>query len=492
MIVNRIYRWARKQPGKTAVILNNRAISYLTFARAIDTTRRFLEAQNLPASTLAVVVSMNLFDAWLLVMAARSLGMTTIVVRSIDQAGTLKLRRVSCLLAHQNYQAELQPNNDSLAGVRRVIVPEAVYANIHAGEPPRQLSARPPLGGHILYTSGTTGAYKKLLVEGATEDQRNAARAQMSDITRETLFHALYFGLWTGIGFKTPSAVWRSGGGVIIDQTAEANANFLRHPITFAQTTPGTLRPIVGARDPSAGPVQGLLLRCGGGFVPESLARQAVDRISRDFVVGFSSTEMANSLMQSRFETTEDLVWLRPRTEGRVQVVDENGDECPPGVEGELRALVTDGDSTAYLDDDEASAQVFRDGFFYPGDAAVRRADGRIRVLGRTADVINVNGVKHALAPIEQRVQQILGVEEVCIFSGLSEGGVEELVVAVQSERDLDTLDVERALGASGLFESIRVEFFREFPRTTAGLAKTRRSELRRLAFERANYTTPT
>jgi acyl-coenzyme A synthetase/AMP-(fatty) acid ligase len=123
---------------------------------------------------------------------------------------------------------------------------------------------------------------------------------------------------------------------------------------------------------------------------------------------------------------------------------------------------------------------------------AVRRADGRIRVLGRTADVINVKGVKYALAPIEQRLQQNLGVEDVCLFTGLSEGGVEELVVAVQSERDLDALEVERALGASDLFENIRVETFREFPRTTAGLAKVRRSELRRLAFERATHAKST
>jgi acyl-coenzyme A synthetase/AMP-(fatty) acid ligase len=273
----------------------------------------------------------------------------------------------------------------------------------------------------------------------------------------------------------------------VVDQTPERDANFLAYPITYASTTPATLRPIVEARDPSAEPVDGLLLRCSGGFVPETLARQAVARICRNFVVGFASTEIADRLMQSRFETVEDLVWLLPRAEGRVEVVDGDGVECPPGVEGELRAFIAAGDSTGYLDDDEASGQVFRDGYFYPGDMAVRRADGRIRVLGRTGDVINVNGVKYAVAPIEQRLQQSLGVEEVCLFTGLSDGGVEELFVAIQSKSDLDPLDVERALGASALFEKIRVEFFREFPRTTAGLAKTRRSELRRLVVGRAN-----
>jgi len=485
LIVNQIYRWAHEQPFKTAVIANHRVIDYRAFVRAIDATRRFLQAQQVVPSTVAAAVTTNVLDAWLIVMAARSLGLTTIMVESIGQADELQLRNVGYVIVPQRHQANLQPQPASLAGARRLIVPQDIYADANEGDVPAPPSETQPIGGHILYTSGTTGSYKKLLVDGAVEDQRNAARAQMNGFDRNTLFHALFFGLWTGIGFKTSSAAWRSGGGVVIDQTPERSANFLAYPITYAQTTPATLRPIVDARDPSAGPVESLLLRCGGGFVPESLARAAVARISRNFFVGFSSTEMANSLMQSRFETVEDLVWLRPRVEGSVEVVDEDGIECPPGVEGELRALITENDSTGYLDDEEASAQMFRGGYFYPGDMAVRREDGRIRVLGRTADVINVNGVKYAVAPIELRVQQQLGVDEVCLFTGLSEAGVEELVVAVQTKEDLDPRAVQRALGASGLFEQIRVETFREFPRTTAGLAKTRRSELRRRVFDR-------
>src|SRR5580704_13910687 len=154
MIVNHIYRWAHEKPGKTALIANNRELNYLAFARAIDTTYRFLTAQNLPPSTVAVVVSASVLDGWLLVMAARALGLTTIVTESIAQADTLKLRNVSCLLAHQHDQANLLPTSDSLADARRVIVPEAIYANVDAGDPPRPLTASPPLGGHILYTSG--------------------------------------------------------------------------------------------------------------------------------------------------------------------------------------------------------------------------------------------------------------------------------------------------------------------------------------------------
>ena len=39
-----------------------------------------------------------------------------------------------------------------------------------------------PFGGHILYTSGTTGTYKKLKLNGATEDKEKClTRARFFD-----------------------------------------------------------------------------------------------------------------------------------------------------------------------------------------------------------------------------------------------------------------------------------------------------------------------
>ena len=98
----------------------------------------------------------------------------------------------------------------------------------------------------------------------------------------------------------------------------------------------------------------------------------------------------------------------------KVQIVDEEGRDCSPGQEGDLRVLVRETDVTSYLDDEAASAKFFRDGYFYPGDIAVGRSDGRIRILGRAADVLNLQGQKIAVAPLEQRVQEFLGVSTVC------------------------------------------------------------------------------
>src|SRR5262249_7754736 len=180
------------------------------------------------------------------------------------------------------------------------------------------------------------------------------------------------------------------------------------------------------------------------------------------------------------FTATKDMHWLSPGDGRTVQIVDERGNEC---LEGELRIPLTDIDCTSYLDDQEASAKVFRNGFFYPGDMAVRRADGRIRIRGRVDEVLNVQGRKHAVAPIEHAIQHQLGVDEVCVFSGLNAAGNEELAVAIQSARQLSRPELEGVARWFASFERVRFMVLNEFPRTDTGTRKTRRSMLKKLVF---------
>jgi acyl-coenzyme A synthetase/AMP-(fatty) acid ligase len=145
--------------------------------------------------------------------------------------------------------------------------------------------------------------------------------------------------------------------------------------------------------------------------------------------------------------------------------------------------LLSELDCQNYLDDEEASARVFRDGFFYSGDRAVRRGDGRIRILGRTADVVIVQGDKIAAAPMEQKIQRRLQVDEVCMFSGLSNEGHEELVIAIQTDRNIPRSELE-SLASNFRRAKVRFWVHRAFPRAQSGMKKTNRRELRKLVFE--------
>lgn len=216
---------------------------------------------------------------------------------------------------------------------------------------------------------------------------------------------------------------------------------------------------------------------------PRDMAEEAFRFLSARCVIQYASTELVSPTMSAALTDKIDCHWLSPVPGWTIEVVDDRGIECPVDREGELRVLLTEFDCATYLDDEAMSAKVFRDGYFYSGDMAVKRADGRIRILGRTVDVLNVEGQKFATAPIEQAIQRQLGVDEVCLFTGLSDAGVEELVVALQTDRPLAKPDLDAVARDYAIFARVRFVAMKEFPRTPTGLRKTLRPVLRKLVF---------
>src|ERR1700693_1635620 len=107
MIVDRIYEWAKRQPDKTAVIWNDVSLSYRSFSNAIRTACDFFQRENLPVGRTAIVLVPGLLDAWIIVMALRSLGLDTISVYSVEEGEALKIRDVACVVITQMDAAAL-------------------------------------------------------------------------------------------------------------------------------------------------------------------------------------------------------------------------------------------------------------------------------------------------------------------------------------------------------------------------------------------------
>jgi acyl-coenzyme A synthetase/AMP-(fatty) acid ligase len=172
----------------------------------------------------------------------------------------------------------------------------------------------------------------------------------------------------------------------------------------------------------------------------------------------------------------EDVEWLLQQPQRDVSIVNDNGVPTGPNEEGFLRVALNDLDFTSYHEE-AGSKSALVDGHFYPGDLAVRRADGRIRILGRVDDVINLQGQKFAVAPIEQNLQQHLHADEVCLFGQLNNAGQEELIVAIQSSSPPSQAKLDDIRKQFKAFEFVRFHVLDEFPRTDTG--KVRRIILR-------------
>jgi acyl-CoA synthetase (AMP-forming)/AMP-acid ligase II len=131
----------------------------------------------------------------------------------------------------------------------------------------------------------------------------------------------------------------------------------------------------------------------------------------------------------------------------RVEAVDERGAVVPPGEMGRLR-VKTKWMSLGYLDDPEATARKFRDGWFYPGDVAVIGPGGELKILGRADDLINIGGKKYLPAGLEDLLMKHAIAGDVAVASLPGVDGIEELCVAVAGPHGSDREVVDRILNA--------------------------------------------
>ena len=128
-----------------------------------------------------------------------------------------------------------------------------------------------------------------------------------------------------------------------------------------------------------------------------------------------------------------------------LQIVDDEDNEVPQGEVGIVR-YKRPGMTTSYYKNPAASAEFFKDGFFYPGDIGLLDVQGRLVLEGRTNEVINIGGVKLNPEVIDKIALAQLGVVDCATFSIPGEAGVERLAIALVIDADFNPQLFEKAM----------------------------------------------
>jgi crotonobetaine/carnitine-CoA ligase len=140
----------------------------------------------------------------------------------------------------------------------------------------------------------------------------------------------------------------------------------------------------------------------------------------------------------------------RPRPGVSVRVVDENDCEVEAGTVGEL-ILRTDtpwGMNHGYLNNPEATAKAWRNGWFHTGDAFRVDAEGNYFFVDRMKDAIRRRGENISSFEVETEVCAHPAVKEAAAVAVPSEHAEDEVLVAVSLAEgaDLDPAELVRFL----------------------------------------------
>src|SRR5690606_18054254 len=99
--------------------------------------------------------------------------------------------------------------------------------------------------------------------------------------------------------------------------------------------------------------------------------------------------------------------------------VDATGTPVDKGFVGEVR-IRSESCVMGYLDADATAAnaeEVFRDGWFYLGDAGILSDTNMLTIVGRTKELMNFGGVKVAPDAIEAALRECPGVMDIAAFA---------------------------------------------------------------------------
>ena len=144
--------------------------------------------------------------------------------------------------------------------------------------------------------------------------------------------------------------------------------------------------------------------------------------------------------------------------------------------------------AAAYLGDEVATVETFRDGWFYPGDIGRLDADGSLYLTGRVSDTLNAGGTKIDPTEFEAFATTLPGITEALGFTHTNDLGVPQFVLAIAGNSP-DVAAVSVAIeGRFGRSRPSGIFSVPAIPRTETGKASRHlTAELYAEALARAN-----
>ena len=171
----------------------------------------------------------------------------------------------------------------------------------------------------------------------------------------------------------------------------------------------------------------------------------------------------------------------RPLPGVRTMILDDQGEELPPGEVGMIYSTGLPGWTFEYFKDPQKTADAWHEGYFTAGDMGMIDEDGYLFIVDRRTDLIISGGVNIYAAEVEAALIELPVVVDAAVF-GIPDGAMGQIVHAVVEVRPGEDVTPEKLLqGVEGSLAKYKwprsFAFVSELPREPSG--KVKKFELR-------------
>jgi len=229
-----------------------------------------------------------------------------------------------------------------------------------------------------------------------------------------------------------------------------------------------------------------------GSPCPVKSMKECVEKMHMtEVTICYGLTESSPVMTQTRYDEPD--LMKKCATIGQampgmtVKVLDpETGNECPPGVPGEMCVRGYNIMKGYYKMPEETAKCIDKDGFLHSGDIGVKDADGYFAITGRLKDMIIRGGENISPKEVEDFIHHIDGIQDVQVVGVPSKKYGEQpgAFIILKPGAPLTAEDIQDYCRGKIAWHKIPkyLHFVDGYPLTTSG--KIQKYKLRELAAE--------
>jgi acyl-coenzyme A synthetase/AMP-(fatty) acid ligase len=229
-----------------------------------------------------------------------------------------------------------------------------------------------------------------------------------------------------------------------------------------------------------------------GEAMTAELAERWQEFAGSPLYVGYGQSETPTATLTNPANPSQNGMIGKPMANNRVAIVDDAGNECPPGAENHLAFSAHDpGLMLGYWDGSRSALELLAGKWHLSGDCGYRDTEGNLFFVGREDDIISSSGYRIGPTEVENALMQHTAVAECAVVASpdpVRGEVVKAFVVVCDGYTTDNALAAELQAHVKQLVAPYKyprkIEFTPTLPRTVSG--KIQRRVLREREFEGA------
>ena len=504
-------RSAEVYPDKVAIVHGDRRTTYRDFAGEATRVARALQASGIEPGDRVAYLCPNIPELLIAHFAVPLAGAVLVAINT--RLATEEVRYIldhsgaKMLVVDSELRSIVEPVQDELETIGEIVTVTDVgdaeapdgpgYADLleRGSDEPLSWTVEDELAPiTINYTSGTTGKPKGVVYTHRGAHLNSLGEVMHSEHSPDSVY------LWTlpmfhCNGWCTAWAVTAIGGRHVCLRAVRGDAIWQlieQEDVTHLNGAPTVLTTLATAEE--AHPLERPLVVTTAGAPPTPATIAQIEGLNARVVHVFGLTETYGPYSVCQWqEGWEDLdveeraALLARQGLGMIQadrlrVVDEEMNDVP--ADGEtMGEIVMRGNNVmqGYFEDEEATAEAFKGGWFHSGDLGVMQSDGYVQLRDRAKDVVVSGGENISTVEVEQALASHDAVLEAAVIGVPHEKYGERpkaFVVLNPGEETGEDELVDHVKSKIARFKAPEsVVFLDELPKTSTG--KVQKFELR-------------